>query len=54
MTDEAAIIPREFRPHSTICLGLVGTVKANRLIGDKVCVPVAISRREDDIEPADP
>jgi hypothetical protein len=54
MTDEAAIIPREFRPYSTICLGLVAIVKADRPIGEKACVPVAISRREDDIEPTDP
>ena len=46
MTYETAVISRALKPHLTIRHGLLGTVKTDRLIGDRKRTPTTISHFE--------
>ncbi len=46
VTYETAVISRALKPHLTIRHGLLGTVKTDRLIGDRKRTPTTISHFE--------
>ena len=52
MTYETAVIPKAVKPHYTIRHGLLGTVKTDRLIGDRKRTPTTISHCEGALRPA--
>ncbi len=52
MTYETAVIPKAIKPHLTIRHGLLGTIKTDRLIGDRKRTPTTISHCEGALRPA--
>ncbi len=52
MTYETAVLPKAVKPHFTIRHGLLGTVKTDRLIGDRKRTPTTISHCEGALRPA--
>lgn len=52
MTYETAVIPKAVKPHFTMRHGLLGTVRTDRLIGDRKRTPTTISHCEGAPRPA--